>query len=522
MENLRITLFLLGAITAIVWLFLTNAHTSVNNELPYRHNTTPHIIFFVADDMGWNDAGWYNKDIYSPNLLQLAKEGIQLNHSYVLPFCSPSRSSLLTGYYSYRTGLQADVICGTRPFGLPTKFRTMADRMREQGYATHGIGKWNLGFCSWDYTPLYRGFDTYFGFYQSVEHFYSHTTFEDQTDPHKNSGYDFRNNTEVAWEYSGIHCSIPFTKQAKHIIESHDQSRPLFLYYALPYPHVPHEIPEEFENIYQNSSVKNVHRRKYMARISAMDYDVGEVISALKDHGLYENSVIAFTSDNGATPYASGNNHPLRGGKGTYYEGGTRVPAFIHSPLLKEKGFTFDGLMHAADWVPTLLAVAGQAIPDQDMDGINLWPAITKNRDSPRKEVVYNLIKTETELRGAIRVGKWKLIVGTAGTPSQWYLPEDVNGIYDNEYYEYEAVEKDETNSTSLQLFNLADDPNETTDLSSTHKEIVKKLLSAFKSHESRSVPPINLPPDPAGNPNRFGGVFTPGWCDAIIDPTKT
>merc|ERR1711944_358492 len=144
--------------------------------------TAPNILIIVADDLGYSDISWHNPDIISPNLDELAKNGIILENHYVLPVCTPTRASLMTGYYPIHTGMQHHVLLPETPKGLFTNFTLMPDFFREIGYRTHMIGKWHLGFCHEDYLPTRRGFDTFYGFYLGAEDHYLHTREPDKGD----------------------------------------------------------------------------------------------------------------------------------------------------------------------------------------------------------------------------------------------------------------------------------------------------------------------------------------------------
>ncbi|KAL5008803.1 hypothetical protein ScPMuIL_014384 [Solemya velum] len=140
------------------------------------HSTAsrPHILFIVADDLGWNDVSWHNPQMITPNLEKLAKNGVILNSSYVQPVCSPSRNCFMSGYYPFHTGLQHAVIHNWQANYLPGNLTTLPQKMKDLGYSTHMIGKWHLGFCDWKYTPTFRGFDSFLGFYSGAEDYYTH------------------------------------------------------------------------------------------------------------------------------------------------------------------------------------------------------------------------------------------------------------------------------------------------------------------------------------------------------------
>lgn len=235
---------------------------------------------------------------------------------------------------------------------------------------------------------------------------------------------------------------------------------------------------------------------------------------------------------------AGGNNYPLRGNKATLWEGGTRAASFVHAPFIPNKGSVHRGLIHVSDWVPTLVAAAGGKV-EGDIDGVNQWPALSRGLESPRKEMLYNeraVNNGKKTVGAAIRVGDYKLILGEAGKPDGWIKPAKVvdissaECIFDNcaDIFDMALLEEGnfcQPNATlthddrRVQLFNLAEDPEERHDLARAHPGIVKKLLNRLHELEKRMIPPDVALEIPEGNPNRFGGVFSSGWCKA--EPAK-
>lgn len=443
----------------------------------------------VADDFGWNDIGIRNPDIHSPYIDELARTGIILNHSYVQPICTPSRATFMSGYFPFRTGMQNNVIPLFSPYGLPLQFTLMPESLRALGYATNMVGKWHLGSCNESYTPINRGFDTYLGYLGGGEYYYDHGYLLSNNDsavatPETPLVYDFWNQTDVAWDYRGIYSSIPFVSQVQHILENHDPNRPLFMYLPFQLTHSPQQVPYDFELWYP--TIQNRFRRRFSGMVSALDNDVGQIIAMLKEYGIYDNSIILFTADNGAQVQDGGNNYPLRGSKNTIWEGGTRASAFVHSPLLTDVGYTYNGLIHAVDWHPTFVSLAGGE-PDPNMDGVNVWPAITTNSDSPRTEFVYNLEYYQGNLIGAIRVGDYKLIMGPAGLPIGPVLPEDVTGLYANGIGESLAI-LDEPNFPPYRLYNITEDPTESNNLADENSDVVAEMLDRVAEYRQQMV----------------------------------
>ncbi|WAR29522.1 ARSB-like protein [Mya arenaria] len=287
----------------------------------------------------------------------------------------------MTGYYPFHTGLQHIAILPDRAGYMPTKFPTLPEKLKPLGYSNHMVGKWHLGFCNWNYTPTYRGFDSFMGFYNGKEDYYTRMIA---------TGYDFRFNDSVYHPQEGEYSTNVITNRAIEIMDSVDPvNDQLYLYLPFQSVHVPLQVPERFENIYSNITTKD--RRTYCGMVSALDEAVGNITSALRDRGFMDNALIVFTTDNGGPTYTYSNNLPLRGSKTTLWEGGTRGVAFVYSDnLLNKTGYTNNEMIHAVDWFPTLLKLAGGE-PDAGIDGVNQWPTISSGAPSARSEFVYNI-----------------------------------------------------------------------------------------------------------------------------------
>lgn len=461
-----------------------------------------HVVFIVADDLGWNDVGWHNSKILTPNLDSLAHSGIILNQSYVHQVCSPSRGAFMTGYYPFHIGLQNGWIRPSAPTGVPLKFDFLSERLKSLGYSTHAVGKWHLGFCSWKYTPLERGFDSFLGFYTGSEDYNSHIA---------GPGFDFRNNTDVLRSLNGTYSAEIFAKASVNVISKADPKTPLFLYLPFQSVHSPVEVPKRYEMLYPH--VKNRMRRKYCGMVSALDEAVGKVVNALKQYGFYEDTLIIFTADNGGQLLAGGNNWPLRGNKANLFEGGNRGAAFVHGKMLKNPGTVNDGLIYAADWFPTILRAAGDPNIPRGIDGIDHWSVFTKGTPSRRNEMVYNILfsKDETHIKqAAIRIGRFKLVTGNPGQYPYWY-PEPKERR--NRHYS----RKDISNMTAV--YDLINDPTERINLKDKLPNILQLLQKRLQELSRTRVRPLPEKNIPAGNPNKFGGVYTPGWCKPIESP---
>ncbi|KAK7495650.1 hypothetical protein BaRGS_00013097 [Batillaria attramentaria] len=388
----------------------------------------PHIILIVADDLGYNDVSFHGStQIPTPNIDKLAYSGVLLNNYYVSPICTPTRSALMTGRHPIHTGMQNGVIVGDQPYGLPLTETLMPQHLKPLGYRSHIVGKWHLGMFANAYTPLYRGFESHFGYYQGCEDYYDHT-YEANKDQW---GLDFRRDMQVLRNYTGYYSTQLFTDEAVRIINTHNKSEPLFLY--LPYQAVhsgngdapnPLQAPQSYIDRFPN--IQNMKRRVYAAMVSALDDGVGAVYSALQKNNMADNAIIVFTTDNGGPAngfdFNAASNYPLRGLKATLWEGGVRGVGLIHSPLLSKSGYVSQKMLHVCDWLPTLYeAAGGNPTKLKNLDGVSAWKMLSTDGPPVRSEMLHN-IDPAGKFAG-IRVGDYKLLTGNVGSYDKWYPP---------------------------------------------------------------------------------------------------
>jgi len=420
----------------------------------------PNILFIVADDLGWKDVGYHGSDIQTPNLDRLAAGGSQLNQFYVAPMCTPTRACLMTGRYPFRYGLQTGVIPAGEAYGLSTEERTLPQALKEAGYATAIVGKWHLGHGDKKYWPQQRGFDYQYGPLIGEIDYFSHEA----------AGVvDWYRNGEVVKE-EGYSTTL-LGNEAVKLIKQHDPDKPFYLYLAFNAAHTPYQAPDEYLKKY--ASIPDPSRRAYAGAITAMDDQIGRVVAALDEKQIRDNTLIVFMSDNGGTrnPMFTGaiadvskaripcDNGPYREGKGTNYEGGTRVVAFANWPGHIKPGSSVEGMVHAVDWYPTLLSLAG-ADPKQakPVDGIDMGATLLEGKPSPRQEIVYNI----EPFRAAIREGDWKLLWRTT-------LP------------------------SSSELYDLATDPGESKNLADQYPEKVTALQKRLDELAAQAEKPLLL-----------------------------
>jgi arylsulfatase A-like enzyme len=409
----------------------------------------PHIVFFLADDLGWKDVGYHGGEIKTPHIDKLANAGVRLEQFYVLPVCSPTRAALMTGRYPLRYGLQVGVVRPWATYGLPLEERTLAQALRGAGYRTAITGKWHLGHFDRAYLPTARGFDHQYGHYNGALDYYTHL---------RDGGLDWHRDDKALRE-EGYTTQL-IAKEAARLIAAHDPARPLFLYVPFNAPHAPLQAPADYLKRYKHLTPKK--RRTHAAMVACLDDAVGAILAALNRRGMAKDTLILFSSDNGGRPGLGADNGPLRAGKATLYEGGTRVPAWAHWPGRLKPGVVHAPL-HMVDWYPTLLKLGGAPLAQKlPLDGLDMWPTLAEGKAPARKEVVYNV----EPQRGAVRVGDWKLVV-------HGKLPRPAGG-----------------GTEGVELFDLADDPFEMKDLAAKRPEKVRELLARLNALAKEAAAP--------------------------------
>jgi len=454
----------MGVILPVLgFLLLGNAERAAGAAAP-----RPNIVYLLADDLGWGDVGWHGSEIKTPNLDKLAAAGARLEQFYVQPVCSPTRAALMTGRYPMRHGLQVGVVRPWAQYGLPLEERTLPQGLKQAGYETAIVGKWHLGHYRPDYLPTRRGFDHQYGHYNGALDYFTH--FRDE-------GFDWHRDDHVSRD-EGYSTHL-LAREAVRLIDAHDTSRPLFLYVPFNAVHGPHQVPEKYKKPYEHLPEP---RRTYAGMLAALDEAVGQVVTAIDRKGLRKDTLILFSSDNGGpNPGRVTSNGPLRGAKATLYEGGVRVPALAAWEGHIKPGSVVNEPMHAVDWYPTLLGLAGASTdPSRPLDGRDIWATITAGKPSPHDAILLNATPTA----GAVRVGTWKLILRAPGA----------KGIDD--------IEGADTSAPALErwtpeLFNLADDPNERHNLAGAKPEKVVELRTIYASFAKQAVPPKSAPRAP-------------------------
>lgn len=417
----------------------------------------PNVIVILADDLGYADVGFNGcKDIPTPNIDTLAKNGVRCSNGYVShPFCSPTRAGLMTGRYQQRFGHENNPawLPEDTKVGLPLIETFLVKQLRAAGYVTGAIGKWHLGAAPC-FHPNERGFTEYFGFLGGGHQYLP----EEKPEPAKQAWqveYRIplsRNKEPVA--HVGYMTDL-LSEEAVAFIGRHKRD-PFCLYLAYNAVHTPLQAPEKY--LARFAHIADEGRRTYAAMNSAMDDGVGRVLTALREHGLDRDTLVFFLSDNGGPiNKVPCSNAPLKGGKGQVLEGGIRVPFVACWPGKLPAGVVYNEPVISLDLLPTALALAGAPPPEKPLDGINLIPYLTgANKATPHERLFW---RTGGGVRWAVREGRYKLLRST--------------------------------NTEKSQLFDITTDIGEEQDLAAEKPDVVKRLSAAFEAWNTELVRPL-------------------------------
>ncbi len=451
--------------------------------LGFSRADQPNILLIVSDDQGYNDLGHLGNGIITPNLDRLAEEGTRLTDFYVTwPACTPSRSGLLTGRYPQRNGIY-DMIRNEAPdYGHkydPASYAVTWERiggmdLREkiipqllpETYASGIYGKWDLGINK-RFLPTSRGFDDFYGIVNTGVDYYTHERYGVPS---------MYRNLELTEEDKGTYCTYLFEREALKFLNEYAGKQPFFLFVPFNAPHnssalEPHirttvQAPETFRDLYppvkqEYREVANykyheksefygptkvvtseARQRDYRAATTCMDESIGKFLAVLDENGLSDNTIVIFFSDNGGSGGAD--NTPLKGRKGSTWEGGVRVPCLVRWTAGGiPAGAVNNEFLTSLELVPSFAEATGRPLPDDiTFDGYNWWPALRGEEDSPRNTMFWK----RRDMLGA-RIGDWKWV--------------DMGGGQGG-------------------LFNLAEDIGETNDLSKSHPDRLAELKGAF------------------------------------------
>lgn len=454
-----------------------------------RTSDKPNVLLIVVDDLGFNDVTFYGGGIAdgsvpTPHIDSIAAEGIHFANGYAgNGTCAPSRAALLTGRFATRTGFEftpaspqlMKFVSGDRfieenaedypspsDLGLPTEELTIAELLKPEGYHSVVLGKWHLG-GSEGFSPIDQGFDEFLGFLPGA------ALFMDEDDPNVvNSRQDFDPIDKFLWanmDFAVRHNKGPrfkpdshmtdyFSREAVKAIEA-NKNRPFFMYLAYNAPHTP--LQSEKNDYEALSHIENHIERTYAGMIRGLDRGVGQVLQALEDHGIADNTIVIFTSDHGGAHYVGlpDLNKPYRGWKMTFFEGGIRTPYFVRWKNKIPSGSQYDAAVAHIDVLPTVLAAAGAKPPeDRVIDGVDLFDHALEPQKTFDRPLFW-------------RTGGYKVV-----QQQGWKL---------------QLLEQ----NGKTWLYNLDDDPREQTDLSESEPEKLAELTEVLSSLDSQMVDPL-------------------------------
>ncbi len=410
----------------------------------------PNIIFIMADDLGYADLSCYGRrDFATPNIDRIAERGMRLTQGYAnSAVCSATRLALITGRYQYRLRLGLEEpLAGNRDVGLPPEHPTLPSLLRAAGYGTTLIGKWHLGFLP-KFGPLQSGYDHFFGFRSGAVDYYTHQNPRQQHD---------------LWEQDVEVHQVGYVTQllgarAVAAIDGYARNgRPFLLSLHFNAPHWPWEAPGDEAEARRVAGTNLRHfdggtQEIYAGMIAAMDREIGRVLAALDAHGLADNTIVIFTSDNGGERFSD--TWPFTGRKTELLEGGLRVPTLISWPARIPAGVTSEQVAITMDFVPTLLAAAGSAPdPAYPPDGMNLLPVLTGG--APVERTLFWRYKTHRQR--AARIGDYKFLK-----------------ILDNTF-----------------LFDVVEDPLERANLKDRRRDVYDRLVAAWEAWNAGMLPEV-------------------------------
>ena len=421
-----------------------------------KPDTPPNIVLIFTDDQGYQDVGVFGSpNINTPNLDQMAAEGLQLTSYYAAQaVCSASRAGILTGCYPNRIGIH-NALGPNNTHGINASETTIAEMLKEKGYATAIYGKWHLGHHE-QFLPTRHGFDEWFGIPYSNDMWPKH--------PQQGTIFNFpdlplyENEKVIGILEDQSQLTTQITERSVDFIKR-NKDKPFFLYVPHPQPHVPLFVSEKFKG--------KSERGLYGDVIMEIDWSVGQMMKALRDNGLEENTLVIFTSDNG--PWLSYGNHagsalPLREGKGTAWEGGQREPCIIKYPKELKGGRVVDVPMMAIDLLPTLAEITQAKLPEQIIDGKSVWKILTGEQEEPVQEAYFFYYRVN-EMFG-VRYGRWKLYF-----PHRYRTMDGQEPGKDGQPGEYRMVDLKE-----IELYDLESDISETTNVAAQHPEVVAEI----------------------------------------------
>jgi len=434
---------LVGVLVLMVGMVLSSPH-----HAKAVAGKKPNIVFILADDLGYADLSSYGSTwVRTPNLDKLAAEGIRFTDFYApAGVCTPTRASLMTGSYPKRVDLHVEVLYPDTKNGLNPNEFTLAEMLKEQGYATGMIGKWHLGLLP-EVKPNAQGFDYYYGM------------------PGPNHGRSdlYRNNQLVKankdLDYDQI--TMDYTREARSFIQE-NSNKPFFLYMAHSAIHIPLYASPQFRR-------HEGFRGLYQDMTEELDWSCGEIVKELEKHGILDNTIVIFTSDNGPAGVAAA---PLHGGKGSTWEAGFRVPLIVRWPEKIKAGSVSHELATMMDFYPTIAKIVGAKVSkERAIDGHNILPLLTGDR--AKSEYEFLCYYGRDGKLAAIRQGDWKLHL--AEPSERWAGKQPME----------EALLNTRPTTALPWLYNLSTDIGETKNVESAQPDVVEKLRKTAASFDA-------------------------------------
>lgn len=454
---------------------------------PRAEDRPPNIVLIVSDDQGWADIGYNNADVFSPNLDRLAAEGVVLKQHYVMPQCTPTRVALMTGRYPSRFGGAAMNASNKPSFPLGTP--TLASALKDAGYSTFLAGKWHLG-SDPKHGPNHFGFQQSYGSLAGAVGMYDHRY--RAGGPFEHTWH--RDHKLIQGAENGTHATDLISKEAVRVIQK-KHAQPFFLYVPFHSVHTPLDERGKFtdrptqldpdndqrwldeDKIRWFNDPKGIiqretdpEKRLLLASVYHLDFAIGQIVDAIKNSGQGDDTLILFSSDNGPQGSWPGNAYPddlkltdfnqplpMRGKKLDVWEGGIHVPGIIHWPK-KLKHRSVKTPTHIVDWFPTLATIAGASCIANG-DGADLTDLLLAGKSLPERALYWTWHPSFN--RWALRKGDWKIVKYGKGAP---------------------------TAPTDWQLYNLANDPREKSDLSNKQPEVLKSLHRQFLDQRQRDA----------------------------------
>ncbi len=445
--------------------------------------TPPNIVLIFTDDQGYHDVGVFGADdIATPNLDKMADDGIRLTSYYsAQPICSASRAGILTGCYPNRIGIHNALGPGS-PVGINASETTLAEMLKANGYATGIFGKWHLGDDK-QFLPTRHGFDEWFGIPYSNDMWPNH--------PWQGTVFNFpplplyENETVIDTVNDQTQLTTRLTERSVAFINK-NKDTPFFLYVPHPQPHVPLYVSDKFKG--------KSNRGLYGDVIMEIDWSVGQILEALEENNLTDNTMVIFTSDNG--PWLSYGNHagsafPLREGKGTTWEGGQREPFIAKYPQKLKAGQVIDIPVMAIDILPTIAEITDSKLPERTIDGKSVWEVLTGVADESPQEAYFYYYRVNELM--SVRYGKWKLYF-----PHRYRTMNGQEPGKDGLPGEYRMVDMEE-----IELYDLEADIRETKDVADEYPEIIAKIKELADEMRARLGDSLT---DITGSENREAG----------------